>query len=1027
MSNTYQFLKKLIVRTPSLPFIDDVSEAFLKDLFNLPTFSEALYLASPVLYHEALLWKDDNISDPKKAQKIAYSISKYYSRMSSRCTPFGLFAGCTVVEWDEETNLQLASEKQRSTRLDMHYAGALAQSLSEIPLIKKHLKYYPNSSIYQIGNEIRYIEYKYIEGRRTHQITAFEWSEYIALVLDTCKRGAKIQEIVPYLIDDDISEEEATDFIEQLVDAQLLVNELEPAITGEGLTQQMLKVLQNINAEEHYSPILLNIEAKLKNIDAHQSNDITAYQEIITLIKQMDVPFEDGKLFQTDLVKVFNQKKLSFTYQEQLSEVAEVLFQLGQKPVNSLQEEFIQKFYDRYEGQEVPILVALDTETGIGYGQTGKSNYTPIANGFEMPSIEKDEIALRQNAFKQYLFKQYLAANKQGAYEIALNVKELEHFQQKNHKVPSSTSLIFRLTGYEQYPIYLEKLGGATAMSLLGRFAHTDAEIFNITKEIAQKEQALNPEVIFAEIIHLPENRIGNILLHPVFWPYEIPYLAKSSLPEQNQILLEDLMVSVNYSQKKIKLISKRLNKEVIPRLSNAHSYSLNALPIYYFLCDLQAQNIPVSFNISLKNVVPNAKFLPRITFKNIIVESATWKFDKEDYQELINCSTDNLLASIKDFSQKWGIPNRFVLADFDNELLVNTDNLLSVQTWLDTIKNRKDIELKEFLFNPASDIVINQDGETFTNQFIASLINKKTVFEGIPPIKKANNEPTRKFSLGSEWLYVKIYSGVKAADDILTQAIKPLVAQFLEEKVIDKWFFIRYLDPDNHIRVRFHFTDLQYLGKVIIALNEALANLETEGIIRKIQFDTYQRELERYGADAIALAESIFFYDSEAIVKLLEQTWGDEREQIRWQFSIKIIDAYLDDFEFSLHQKLGLMTHLKDSFAKEFSVDKHLKLQMDNRFRENRKTIEGILAKEIEEEYVVLFESIQHKSERIKASVGEIKKLKNETEVAQFLSDTIHMTVNRSIADNQRFHELIIYDFMYRYYQAEKAKSKKS
>ncbi|MEA5401533.1 lantibiotic dehydratase [Arcicella sp. DC2W] len=1027
MSNSYQFLKKIILRTPTLPFADDISEDFLKTLLNHPPFLEALYLASPVLFNEAQLWKDGNITDVKKAQKIVFSLCKYYSRMCSRCTPFGLFAGCSVVEWSDETALKIASEKRRSTRLDMHYAGALAQSLSEIPFIKSHLLYFPNSSIYQIGQEIRYVEYKYVDGKRTHQISAFEWSEYIALVLDACKKGAKMSEIVPLLIDDDISEEDALGFIEQLIDAQLLINELEPAITGEGLTQQIIKVLQKNNVNEHYLDTLQSIENQLKNIDNQQINKISTYQEITELIKKIGVPFEEGKLFQTDLVNLFDENKIASAYQEELSEIAELLIQVSEKRENPTQSDFIKKFYERYENQEIPLLIVMDTETGIGYGQSGKSNFTPIANGLESSNEEKKDVTINLNPFQQYLFRKYLNALKENALQVNLEEDDFKPFLHKKYKTPSSTSMIFRLTGDEELPIYLEKFGGTSAVNLLGRFAHTDEAILDIIQEITEKEQALNPEVIFAEIVHLPENRIGNILLHPAFLTYEIPYLAKSSLPENQQILLEDLLVSVDISQQKIRLKSKRLNKEVIPRLSNAHNYSMNALPIYHFLCDLQSANLVAAFDSGWKKATLNTKFSPRLTYKNIILEAATWQFKKEDFESLLINSPENLLVFFHEFIVKWQLPKRFVLVDFDNELLVNTENLLSIQTWLDAIKNREKIELKEFLFVPNNGHIVNQSGAFFTNQFIASLINKKTVFEQIPSQKPLNHEIQRTFSLGSEWLYLKIYSGVKAADDILAQNIKSLVEQFLKKRLIDKWFFIRYNDPDNHIRLRLHFTDLKHLGEVILGLKGILDDLEKEGIIWKIQYDTYQREIERYGADVMILTENIFFHDSEAIVNLLAQTWGDEREQIRWQFAMKLIDIYLNDFELSLDQKLDLMTLLKDNFAAEFKVDKPMKLQMDKRFREYRKKIESILSAEISEEFITFFEPIQHKSEQTKESIAQIKVLKSGATLKKYLSDTIHMTVNRVIADNQRFHELIIYDFMYRYYQAELAKLKKN
>ena len=77
--------------------------------------------------------------------------------------------------------------------------------------------------------------------------------------------------------------------------------------------------------------------------------------------------------------------------------------------------------------------------------------------------------------------------------------------------------------------------------------------------------------------------------------------------------------------------------------------------------------------------------------------------------------------------------------------------------------------------------------------------------------------EIQRNFSIGSEWLYYKLYTGHKTADFILTEVIKPLTEEFLEKGLIDKWFFIRYADPKHHIRLRFHCLDTKNIGKVIL------------------------------------------------------------------------------------------------------------------------------------------------------------------------------------------------------------------
>jgi hypothetical protein len=175
---------------------------------------------------------------------------------------------------------------------------------------------------------------------------------------------------------------------------------------------------------------------------------------------------------------------------------------------------------------------------------------------------------------------------------------------------------MFRLTGDSQYPMYLENIGGSSAVNIIGRFAHASEEILSVAKEITKQEQAQNPEVILAEIVHLPENRVGNIILHPAFRQYEIPYLAKSSVESANQLTLDDLMVSVDIMARKVILRSKRLQKEIVPRLSNAHNYIHNAVPVYRFLGDLQHQGQTNSVGINWQKVYPEASFTQEFVLK---------------------------------------------------------------------------------------------------------------------------------------------------------------------------------------------------------------------------------------------------------------------------------------------------------------------------------------------------------------------------------------------------------------------------
>lgn len=195
----YNHFPNFVLRTPLYPlnFImtltskKTISDQDYKNILKQKIVQEALFLASPPLYYELQKWLNDEQMDKKKEEKLKYSFLKYLSRMSSRCTPFGLFAGCAVGDFGEKTNLVLDNPKNndRHTRLDMNYLVALSQNLAKDEIIKEHLLFFPNTSIYKAGDKLRYIEYEYINSQRQHHIVAVNNSSYLNIVFQAASNG----------------------------------------------------------------------------------------------------------------------------------------------------------------------------------------------------------------------------------------------------------------------------------------------------------------------------------------------------------------------------------------------------------------------------------------------------------------------------------------------------------------------------------------------------------------------------------------------------------------------------------------------------------------------------------------------------------------------------------------------------------------------------------------------------------------------------------------------------------------------
>lgn len=273
---------------------------------NETNFLEALYVASPAFYEEFRKHLNKPITDNKELKKINNSLYKYQSRASNRCTPFGLFAGLSIGNWSDENKIELNKDLtktlNRRTRLDMNVLFSIAQEITKQSFIKPHLRYFPNASIYFVGDCYRYIEYYYLKNRRFHKLNKVDYSPYLDLILEQSKNGLNQDELVHLLINDEISFEEANDFVEEIIASQLLINEFEPTITGEDYFSRLLENLDNIfkinpgNELKHLINLLDSVDELIEFNDASLFNSIDTYKSIHQKLKIILPELSENKL-----------------------------------------------------------------------------------------------------------------------------------------------------------------------------------------------------------------------------------------------------------------------------------------------------------------------------------------------------------------------------------------------------------------------------------------------------------------------------------------------------------------------------------------------------------------------------------------------------------------------------------------------------------------------------------------------------------------------------------------------------------
>lgn len=733
----YHFFAEYVIRTPLFSQENfreklgnnELSDAELREIFSNLIFQEAVFLASPYLHEELNQWlNSEKEFSSGDSQKLKNSLLKYYSRMSTRCTPFGLFSEVGLGEFKDTLPLTFKNQqstignKIRDTKLDMHFLVGLAYHFMKIFGIRNQLLFFPNNSIYVIGNKIRYVEYEYNSGKRNYTISSAPFSNELRQILDFSKQGKTIGDIARILVNDEIAKNEAIEFIEELINNQVLISELEPNVSGNDFLDKIISVLDKIGAKNE-TEILISIKNKLNDLDLKIGNQSIKYAEIEELVRSLNVDYEQKYLFQTDLYNK-TEFSLSSNWKRELKKGISFLNKITSSQKETHFSAFKKAFYKRFETQEMPLAFVLDTEVGIGYKQNATTQgLHPYLDDLELPLFrKKPNLKIELDPIQQILNEKILEALLEHQYTIELSDNDFDDFKENWNDLPDTISFIAEIISENnKEKLFIDVSGGSSAANLIARFCSEKSEIQNQAKRIAKKEEELNSDYILAEIIHLPEARTGNVIRRPTLRQFEIPYLGESIQPKENQIPVNDLYISLKNNR--IVLRSKKLNKEVRPYLTNAHNYSANSLPVYHFFCDLHSQNIRSGLYFNWGDLKKVYQFLPRVEYKNIILSKAWWKISEKEIMQLLMLAKnginnkEQILTELRIWRNKRQIPQWIQWVQSDNKLTINLENYDLVKIFIDILEKKKSIIIEEFIYN---------ENYAFMHQFIFSMYNKE-------------------------------------------------------------------------------------------------------------------------------------------------------------------------------------------------------------------------------------------------------------------------------------------------------------
>ena len=886
--------------------------------------------ASAAFYETIKDVDSDSIST--LAPGLRHTIWKYFNRAKYRSTPYGRFAGfglAPCVAGGE--GVVVESEQVLNAYPDWSLTEGMKKSFEE--LLEGELWLVANSSYYTVGDCIRYL--RMVEG--SFELSDLEVNEFQLSVLELCRRPILFGDLVMRL---GIG---SADFglIEEMIALQLLITGNDPNIIGE-------EYFKRVGGEAVAGNQYLMAERRYVS-GAFDADVFRAMPELLSL-----------------LAGVFPVK------------------------ANDNLVRFIAGFKRKFEGQKVPVMLALDPELGLGYGDMEESGEGDGLVGRLAGKPDQNASDAADQDMKKAILKNLLDGASRDKRVLDLEVFT-SGLTKKEVIFQNSMSVVCSVV---DGLVFVDMMAGVTANTLLGRFTLENEEITAYAREIAALEAKANPDVLFFDIAYMAEGRVDNINRRSRIYDMQLSILNYDT--SDSPLELKDLHLCVVGDE--LMLFSEKLGKRLVPRQASAYNYLRSDLSLYRLLCDLENKKLQPYFSVSMEKMFPGLSYYPRIQFKNIIVAREKWLVVYKDFLVLFQAGSD-VHAVLRSHFSSLGMKQYVMFKAADMTLCFDLTSDADLESLLVLLKKQGEFYLEEAFVAERSDLK-DEAGRAYKSQLILALTHGERIYA---PYLGNRNEAgngfgvRRTFPPGSEWLYFEIYCHVYRSDALLGELIAPFLSEY--GRYIKSWFFIRYKENGDHLRLRILLHDAGSGQLLVSGLSAVLAEHLESGIVAEMLLKTYKREVERYAAGGMEKVEAHFGVDSVYVLSLLGSDLGvmDKYKLCVW-VAVSVMESGLISpvvFE-------RLIGRICDSFAAEHKVEVSGFKELNNEYKVFKKFVPVAL------EGVALEHGNMFLSSLLSALSGcDIGRR------GQLFGDLMHMHVNRLFADQQRTHEMIMYYFL--------------
>lgn len=956
-------------------------ELTVKEMIEKVKIQEALLIANRKLYNKIDTLNDGN---NKKKQQLILTLNNYFTRMSSRTTPFGLFSSVNFVN---NKNHRKIENYQKKIDVDMDWFCKVLGNIEKNKDILNKVKIFWNPLTMSLNSKYRLnfqSSWGDLLGKSKSYQLDIKKNNLLKLIESKTKDGIIFDELVE-AISDAIPEVERTDitsYLYTLMDKEILFSELRPKISNCNSLESILNILkENVPASFYYQKIN---NLKKEFIAYEETSPGLGIRQIEKIVDLMSEILENDTYVKIDLFGQPEEFNLPENIFNCMTDYVEFLCNVLPSDLNRNIDivYYLKKFEEEFgENVEIPVLTLFDEDLGLG-------------SPYRFKALQEPEINEYERFFVQQLKRKIVEALIQGDDSIDITDVNFEYpFCKKNKgemiaRFPSNFELFSKIYLMEENLIEISPYGASDGKDKSnGRFNYPIKNTLSYAKTNNENNSTENKMKV-VELTELTSNyRSMNVEKNYNSNLYETAIFTIPST--KNSIDLSDVVVGIEKINGLNRFYFKELNSGMRITFSTTSMLNFynegNFSDISRFLLESSLFGVDTpQYLYSILDRITDIVHVPKIKFKNILLYPERWIILKSDINNDPNIWLENFIKKNK-------LPHRIDLRENDSVLRLDLVCDEHYQILLKKISS-KSFE-RVLITNPVS----FPDKNKIINEYeIECAFNFSTnEHQDLPALSYTgayNN--TLKYLPGEEWFYLKLYCSRGSMLKIIRKEILLLLNDLHSKGYVKRFHYLYYMDPSPHIRLRLKVTS-EYTQNILMDWTKSLLD---RSILKKVSYDTFYPELGRYGGEALySTCEYYFMISSLIAIDFL----NSNKEVTK-------IDKILNIIHFM--RILGL------DYNSQFNLlDKRFEYtEYRNEFNDIKKDVRNNLINFkkvlISEEYIVKqdsFSDIKFDTTSRKLLWDELE-FKNSNEKERIIFSLIHLHINRLLINNEEELELM-------------------